>query len=247
MLSAARRVAERLQRLLLPGRAGAAAFRLLRADKPRFECPLCRYRGPFLDMLDRWGGRAHALCPRCGANERVRLQYLVIRALRDRRPLERMSLLHFSPERQLQASLRGIFGAYRTAGIWHEPVDFPADLTRLPFADASWDCIFASHVLEHVADDERALREIRRVLRPGGIAVLPVPVSQGRTEEYAAPDPLQHGHVRAPGMDYFERYRRHFAEVEIWSSSRFAGAFQLHCIERAGGARREDYVPVCYV
>jgi len=72
-------------------------------------------------------------------------------------------------------------------------------------------------------------------------------VSQGKTEEYAAPDPLQHGHVRAPGMDYFERYRRHFSEVEIWSSGQFADAFQLHCIERAGGARRADYVPVCYV
>jgi SAM-dependent methyltransferase len=173
-----------------------------------------------MDSIAAWGSRAHAMCPRCGANERARLQYLVVKELAASRPLRTLRMVHFSPERQLQPYFRQAFGTYRTAGIWDEPVDFPADLTKLPFEDGSWDVLFASHVLEHVQDDERALAEIRRVLRPGGLAILPVPIAGERTVEYGEPNPREAGHVRAPGRDYFDRYRRHFARVEVWDSAR---------------------------
>lgn len=233
-----------------PGRLGALVYRLRHFGKDRFECPLCAYRGPFRDLLGPRGGREHAMCPRCGANERARLQCLVVKELHSRRTLGEMGILHFSPEPQLQPLLRATFGSYRTAGIWDEAVDFPADLTRLPFADASWDCIFASHVLEHIADDEAALREIRRVLRPGGLAILPVPIGRDKTVEYAAPNPLEDGHMRAPGLDYFDRYRRHFGKVDVWTSGQFAEDFQLFIRSTDGtgvAARNSDFVPVCHV
>jgi SAM-dependent methyltransferase len=50
-----------------------------------------------------------------------------------------------------------------------------ADAIRLPFAPASFDAVFAFDVLEHVEDEDGALREIRRVLRPDGRFVLSVP------------------------------------------------------------------------
>lgn len=241
-------VAERLRRALLPGRVGAALYRLWQPRKARFACPLCGYRGPFMDSIAPWGNRLHAMCPRCGSNERARLQCLVLRELRARMPLDRMSVLHFSPEPQLQPILGEMFGTYRTAGIWDQPVDFPADLTRLPFADASWDCIYASHVLEHIADDEGALREIRRVLRPGGLAILPVPIGREGTVEYSAPNPREAGHVRAPGIDYFDRYRRHFAKVEVWSSGQFPAEAQPFLFGARPGAPGEpEFVPVCHV
>jgi glycosyltransferase involved in cell wall biosynthesis/SAM-dependent methyltransferase len=63
---------------------------------------------------------------------------------------------------------------------WAENERAPAhlssvDIHRLPFADASFDKILMSEVLEHLADDRVAMREIYRVLKPGGILALSVP------------------------------------------------------------------------
>lgn len=73
------------------------------------------------------------------------------------------------------------------------------DTYRLPFADASFDCIIASEILEHLHEDDAALAEIDRILRPGGILAVSVPrywpeaVCWALSEEY----PKQPGgHVR---------------------------------------------------
>jgi SAM-dependent methyltransferase len=50
-----------------------------------------------------------------------------------------------------------------------------ADALALPWADAEFDVVIASEVLEHIRDDRRAMAEIRRVLRPGGLAAVTVP------------------------------------------------------------------------
>lgn len=259
MPSLMQRVQSRIRYTVFPSPFGALAFAALNPAKQRFRCPICHYRGPFRDVRPPDGETEHSNCPRCGSNERGRLQYLVMEKLRQRFPLDRMTLLHFSPEKFLQPYLRQIFGSYRTAGIFAEPVDVPADLTALPFEDASCDCILASHVLEHIQDDRRAIAEIRRVLRPGGMAILPVPVVSEVTIEYGAPNPHESGHVRAPGPDYFDRYRGAFREVTVWDSSQFPPEYQLLVYEdRTGfpsagsplrrpmpGHPHRDYVPVC--
>jgi SAM-dependent methyltransferase len=87
------------------------------------------------------------------------------------------------------------------------------DLTSLSFADASLDLIFLSHVLEHIEDDRRALREIYRVLAPGGRAFVEVPVlarvtyedSNLRTPAERQAAFGQVDHVRLCGLDYVER------------------------------------------
>lgn len=84
------------------------------------------------------------------------------------------------------------------------------DLTALAFGDASFDLVIAFHVLEHVPDDARALAEIRRVLRPGGSALLQVPLRDGPTLEDASVDTPegrlatfgQEDHVRVYGSDF---------------------------------------------
>ncbi len=90
-----------------------------------------------------------------------------------------------------------------------------ADVLDLPFESESFDLVIASHVLEHVADDRKAVAEIRRVLKIGGQAVLQTPFSAtlahtwedggvdtpaARTEAYGQDD-----HVRLYGRDIFER------------------------------------------
>lgn len=52
---------------------------------------------------------------------------------------------------------------------------FLADIRSYPALDSSFDLIFFNHVLEHIPDDQKALMEVYRVLKPGGLLVLGVP------------------------------------------------------------------------
>jgi ubiquinone/menaquinone biosynthesis C-methylase UbiE len=72
------------------------------------------------------------------------------------------------------------------------------DITAMRYADSSCDYFLCFHVLEHVPKDTLALKEIFRVLRPGGLAVLQVPIdcSLSDTVEYGQPNPFETGHVR---------------------------------------------------
>lgn len=80
------------------------------------------------------------------------------------------------------------------------------DITAMRYPSASADYFICFHVLEHIPDERRALAEIRRVLKPGGVAVLQVPVDWDAptTREYSAPDPRDVGHVRRHGADFPE-------------------------------------------
>lgn len=260
MLNLPSRIYRRLKYMLFPSKMGAVLFKVSHLFKRKFTCPICNYHGPFRDDPAVTGRTYHTHCPKCGSNVRMRLQWLAMEELRKRFNLSELSIHHFSPEKAMSLYFRRIFGNYLSAGITSKPVDCPADLTELPFPDRSCDFIFASHILEHIQDDEKAISEIARVLKPGGIAVLPVPIVQEITVEYPEPNPNEAYHVRAPGLDYFDKYKKVFAKVEIISSEDFDSRFQLWNYEdRSGyptkgsplkrsmqGKRHPDFVPICY-
>jgi SAM-dependent methyltransferase len=81
--------------------------------------------------------------------------------------------------------------SYETTDLDMPGVDFHSDLARIPRPDAAYDAIICSHVLEHVADDRVAMRELRRVLAPGGWAVLQVPIA-ARAERTDEEEPGTH-------------------------------------------------------
>jgi SAM-dependent methyltransferase len=255
------RVLQPYKRRLLRTSVGRSVHRTLWGDKPSFVCPLCNYEGPFADIYPDKGMRKHAQCPQCWSGERHRLQYLCFRQLAEARDFSRMTVLHVAPDPFFRAFFSQWFQKQHTADLNMPGVDFKVDLTALPFEDACYDLVYASHVLEHIRDDHKALAEVRRVLRPGGLAILPVPITSAQTVEYPEPNPFDDYHFRAPGPDYFERYRAFFGSLEVRSSSDFDDRHQLHLYEDRTrfptpelplrqpmpGDKHVDFVPICRV
>jgi len=76
------------------------------------------------------------------------------------------------------APVTGMFGAMRAAGEASQEAGATAisgNATAMPFGDGTFDRVIAAEVLEHVLDDQRAMNELARVLRPGGLAAVTVP------------------------------------------------------------------------
>jgi SAM-dependent methyltransferase len=192
-----------------------------------FYCPLCNSRlrnwlpfGMDLPVLTRagvvgGGRREHALCPVCYSSDRERLVYLYLRSQTDlfSRP---QRLLHVAPERHLRAALLAA-GAVRyvSADLEAASVMLRMDIVRTPFCDGTFDTVVCNHVLEHVPDDRAAMAEIRRLLKPGGWALMQVPI--GLALERTVEDPRvrapeareatfgQRDHVRIYAQDYRDR------------------------------------------
>lgn len=170
-------------------------------------------------------------------------------------------MIHFAPEPFFRDFFSRRFGQYETADLIRKGVDHNVDLQQLPFDNGTYDFVFASHVLEHVPNDEKAIAEIRRILKPRGIAILPVPIFAEKTVEYPSPNPNEEYHVRAPGLDYFDRYERHFSKVVRFGSDSLPEKYQLYVYEDRSqwptkecplrpamqGEKHGDIVPVCYV
>lgn len=207
-------------------------FQARNRKEKHFTCPICKYRGPFRNMKAETGTRKYAACPKCGALERHRIQYLVLIQLAEKINFSQMSILHFAPEPFFREYFQNKFKEYTSADLFMENVDYKADLTKLPFEDGKYDFVFASHVLEHIKNDNIALSEIRRVLKPNGIAILPVPIVANETIEYPEPNPYEAGHVRQPGADYLERYSTYFTKVEKYSSNHFPSIYQIYIYMR---------------
>jgi SAM-dependent methyltransferase len=99
------------------------------------------------------------------------------------------------------------------------------DIMNIPYKDDSFDVILCSHVLEHVANDQKAMRELFRVLIPGGWAILQSPVDRQRDETFEDPNVTspqdrlrlfgQSNHVRVYGRDYKDRLEKAGFSVKI--------------------------------
>ena len=236
-------------------------YKLRKLAKLKFNCPICGYQGPFVDVSPATGLRKHARCFRCGSMERHRLQKLVIDDVLKRYNPSRYKILHLAPESFFSSYFNELFEDYLSADLSRNDVDVNCDITSMPFKDEEFDFVYASHVLEHVQDDRKALSEVKRVLKPKGIAILPVPIVGKNTVEYLEPNPVETFHVRAPGEDYYERYSQIFSHVEQFSSLDFPDKYQTSLYEDRSiypskecpmrqpslGEKHIDIVPVCFV
>ena len=187
-------------------------LRRLRGRDARW-CPVCETesrRG-----FDALRGREDAVCPTCGSLERHRLLWLFLERHTDllARPLR---VLHIAPEGGIGRRLQALEGVdYLSGDLEPGAAMEVVDVTRIRHPDASFDAVLCNHVLEHVPDDRAAMRELRRVIRPDGWAVIQVPMLSERTDEDpGVTDPAerlrrfgQEDHVRIYGRDFLDRLR----------------------------------------
>lgn len=211
-----------------------------------FECPFCGgLAGSFLPFgltspvlrekaVVGGGYRLNAVCPSCSSLDRERLVYLFLLNHTNIFSSE-ANVLHVAPEGNLSAVLsrRPVYVAADLV-----PLDgmVRVDVTEIPFDAASFDVVICNHVLEHVPDDRAALREIVRVLRPSGWAILQVPCSASSAATYEddrVTDPVdrdrvfgQEDHVRIYGQDYPERLRAAGFRVEVHNAATTLGRAQ---------------------
>lgn len=178
------------------------------------KCPMCGVRRRRFLPYGYVDSREDALCPRCLSLERHRLIWLW---------LERHSnlfsshprLLHIAPEvslmRHFKRHYKGL-NSYITADLESPLADMHFDVQHIPLDSRSIDVVICNHLLEHVADDRCALRELYRIMRPGGWGIMLVPEDRSRAttfEDDTITDPEertrlfgQYDHRRIYGRDY---------------------------------------------
>ena len=161
--------------------------------------------------------RKNALCPGTFSLERHRLLWLYLKKETDFFNSNN-KILHFAPEQCFHKFFKSFFKNYTTTDLNSPIVDIKADICNLPFNDNSFDYILCNHVLEHIYDDDKAMKEIFRVLNKNGIAILQVPIDikndlthEGRdidNEEVRNKLFGQYDHLRMYGLDYFKKLKK---------------------------------------
>lgn len=180
------------------------------------QCPICEKTYRQFLPYGRINPRPNALCPNCLSLERHRLIWLYLTAKTDFFS-KRLHVLHIAPEPCFMSRFEKQHGeTYITADIESPLAKVKMDIHQIPFEENRFDVVLCNHVLEHVANDIKAMSEIRRVLKPGGWAILQVPffspVPETTLEDSSITDPRerervfgQDDHVRKFGKDYTSR------------------------------------------
>ena len=198
----------------------------------RRYCPICR---SWLHSFEPFGlgPRLDALCPVCGLLERHRLVWVFFNCRTNLLDGSPKKMLHIAPEKEIEAKLRKTRGLdYLTADLHDPHAMVQMDITNIDYPDDLFDVIYCSHVLEHVGDDRKAMREVKRVLKVDGWAVFVVPIKVEKTiEDPSVTDPGererlfgQHDHVRRYGRDVVNRLEEGGFSVTTFSSADIAGA-----------------------
>ena len=189
-------------------------------------CILCK---TYSLKFESFNNRSGVGCPNCHSAERHRLfgyyyeKYIAYK--------KNLSVLHFAPETCLHSLLKLTVSNYICGDL--DPAKFPdkqcvqLDATQLPFPPQSFDLILASHILEHIPDDIKALSEMRRVLKPKGILIVLIPqnfslettdedpnvvLPEDRVERFGQAD-----HVRTYGLDFGRKLKEAGFSVKAYA------------------------------
>lgn len=198
-----------------------------------FHCCICGqysryflpYRGgakaqpPLMTELGMTGSDLdHFSCPKCGSHDRERHLEMYFQRMGLFNRIKNAKVLHFAPEYWFSKRIRDQSPArYVMADLFPTNAEIiKMDMLDIPESSDTFDFVIANHVLEHVPDDLKALSEIVRVLKVGGVAILQTPFSPVLTRTFSDPGIVadssrlhaygQEDHVRLYGNDIFERF-----------------------------------------
>jgi SAM-dependent methyltransferase len=199
----------------------------------KYCCPFCGYHSKGFYMVGTYskvlidnnvvgGGLRASGCYRCDSSDRERLVYIYLTQklnIINSRKLNK--ILHIAPAPNLMAKLSSLgLEKYVCGDLYADGYNYnqkvqKMNVTDIPFPSNSFDLVLCNHVLEHVPEDQKAIQEIRRVLRTGGYAILQVPYSNSLEktfEDFTITNKAerekvfgQYDHVRIYGRDYLNR------------------------------------------
>jgi SAM-dependent methyltransferase len=144
-------------------------------------------------------------CQYCRSTDRERhlFMYFDKLALWDR--IANKRILHFAPEDNLKKKIATLNPLeYIMADLYpKDETQQKIDITQIPYDDNKFDFLICNHVLEHVTEISKAIKEISRVLKPGGIGILQTPYSE-----------LLYNHFEDPGINTNELRRFFYAQED---------------------------------
>lgn len=195
--------------------------------------------------------RPNVLSPSTLSLERHRLLWLYLQ--KETTFFEKeLKVLHMAPEQCFLSIFKKMKNLdYTTADLYSPIVDVKADILNLPFEDKLFDFVLCNHVLEHIEDDAKAMSELFRVLKPGGIGIFQIPQDLSLEQTYenssiTSPEEKaahfgQYDHVRIYGKDYFDRLRKvGFKVNEIDYSAKLSpDLVEKYCLAKG------EILPVC--
>jgi SAM-dependent methyltransferase len=207
---------------------------LSKKDNGSNYCPICKKNSLFTEggVIAKYP-RPQAQCPNCGSLERHRMLWL---ALTKKIGLDNLAeaenVLHFAAEPIFENKLRKLTGGkYITADL-HVKADVKVDITNIGYPDGTFDFVIASHVLEHIVDDSKAMRELYRVTKKSGQVILLVPMTNKKvtyedknikTKAARLKAFDQDDHVRKYGADFIDRLENAGFIVKTYKANDLAG------------------------
>tara|TARA_B100000902_G_scaffold345381_1_gene351398 strand:- start:294 stop:1040 length:747 start_codon:yes stop_codon:yes gene_type:complete len=163
-----------------------------------------------------------------------------------------LKVLHIAPEQcfyNLFKNLKNI--NYTTFDLNSPLADIKGDICNLPFKENSFDFILCNHVLEHINDDKKAMKELYRVLNKNGTAILQVPINQKSRKTFEDSSIVdkkeriekfgQYDHIRLYGLDYFKKLESFGFKVDpLKYSKKFTESEIIKY-----GLIKDEIIPVC--
>jgi predicted SAM-dependent methyltransferase len=198
--------------------------------------------------------RNNVLSPSTLSLERHRLLWLYLNNETDFfSSNKKKKVLHFAPEQAFYKLFRNQKNIdYTTTDLFSPLADVKADICDLPFEDNSYDIILCNHVLEHIPDDTKAMSELYRVLKPGGMGIFQIPQDLNRATTFSD-DTItnqkeraaifgQYDHVRIYGRDYFDKLRSIGFRVieEDYTNKINHELVEKYCLAKG------EIIPVCF-
>ncbi|KAB3526640.1 glycosyltransferase [Alkaliphilus serpentinus] len=190
-------------------------------------------------------------CPICGGHDRERHLVMYFNELKIWEKIYNRNILHIAPEDKIKELVKKHNpNNYIQGDLFPNKADIiRIDITSIQFEDETFDVIICNHVLEHIIDDLAAMKELYRVLKKGGIAILQTPYSPLLKDSFEdekitkSEDRLkyfgQEDHVRIYGLDFFDRLKRAGFQLNIISNDEIFN--DETCIEY-GVNPREDLI-----